>query len=110
MSVRENIQFFHPFNPDEYLRILVDEYGAEPYTNQENAFLVEGLPFYAPKKSDEHVFVLGFNLLPLSQVLIRALIDHPELAPDNTLIRWTQEQELIAESTLADLRHKSEED
>lgn len=107
MSIRENIQFFHRFDPDEYLRILIDEHGAEPHPNQDDAFLVEGLPFYAPKQTEEHIFVIGFNLVPLSHMLIQALVSHPDLAPDTTLIRWTQEQELIVESTLADLQNQS---
>ena len=52
MSIRENIQFCHHFNLDEYLRIWVDEYGAEPHPYQKGAFLVEGLPFYATEQSD----------------------------------------------------------
>ena len=109
MSIRENIQVFHHFDPDEYLRILIDEYGAECHPNQENAFMVEELPFYAPQQSGEYNFILGFNMAPLPHVLIQALIDHPELVPDDTLICWTQEQDLIIESTLADLRQNQEE-
>lgn len=104
MSIRENIQFFHRFDPGEYLRILLDEYGAQPHPRQPGAFLVDGLPFYSPQQAEEHTFVLGFNMAPLSQVLIRAMIFHPELVPDNMFIRWTQEQDLVAEGALRDFR------
>ncbi len=50
MSIRENIQFFHRVDPSEYLRILLDEYGAQPHPRQPGAFLVDGLPFYAPQQ------------------------------------------------------------
>jgi hypothetical protein len=104
MSVRENIQFFHRFDPGEYLRILAVEHGARAHPNQDGAFLVDGLPFYTPQQFDEHTFILGFNMAPLSQILIQAVISHPELVPDQIFIRWTQEQDLIAEGTLEDFR------
>jgi hypothetical protein len=104
MSIRENIQCFHRVDPNEYLRILIDEYGAQPHPNQENAFLVDGLPFYSPQQAEEHTFVLGFNFAPLSHTLIQALITHPELVPDNVLIRWTQEQDVVAEGAVEDFR------
>jgi len=109
MSIRENIQCFSLFDPSEYLKILIDEYGAERHPSQEGAFLIDGLPFYAPKQSNEHIFILGFNMVPLPHVLIQALINHPELAPEPTFINWTIEQELIAEGTIADFRTKFEE-
>jgi len=104
MSIRENIQFFHRVDSNEYLRILVDEYGAQPHPIQQGAFLVDGLPFYAPQQNDEHTFVLGFNMAPLPHTLIKAMISHPELVPENVLIRWTQEQDMVAEGTVEDFR------
>ena len=104
MSIRENIQFFHRVDPSEYLRILLDEYGAQPHPRQPGAFLIDGLPFYAPQHVDEHTFVLGFNMVPLSQTLIQVLIAHPELVHDQMFIRWMQEQDLVAEGTLGDFR------
>ena len=104
MSIRENIQLFHRVDPTEYLRVLVDEYGAQPHPRQQNAFLIDGLPFYPPQQVDEYTFVLGFNMVPLSHTLIQALISHPELILDNVLIRWTQEQDLVAEGTVEDFR------
>jgi hypothetical protein len=104
MSIRENIQFFHCIDMGEYLRILVDEYGAQSHPRQPGAFLIEGLPFYAPQHAEEYTFVLGFNMIPLSHTLIQALIAHPELVPENMLIRWCQEQDLVAEGTVEDFR------
>jgi len=68
MSVRENIQCFHKLNPDEYLRILIIDYGASSHPHQDSAFVVDGVPFYEPKQTDEYMFILGFNLVPLSHV------------------------------------------
>jgi hypothetical protein len=104
MSIRENIQFFHRVDPNEFLHILIDEYGAQPHPRQPGAFLIEGLPFYAPQQAEEYTFVLGFNMIPLSHTLIQALITHPELVPENMLIRWTQEQDLVAEGTVKNFR------
>jgi hypothetical protein len=41
---------------------------------------------------------------------LQALIEHPELASDETVVRWTQEQELVLESTLGDLRKRLAQD
>jgi len=108
MSIRENIQFFHRIDPSEYLRILAVEHGAQPHPRQQGTFLGDGLPFYTPQQVDEHTFVLGFNMVPLSHILIQALIVHPELVPDQVFIRWTQEQDLIAEGTLDNFRQMFE--
>jgi hypothetical protein len=104
MSIRENIQCFHHVDPNEYLRILIDEYGAQPHPHQPDAFLIKGFTFYPPQHAEEYTFVLGFNMVPLSHTLIQALISHPELIMDNVLIRWTQEQDLVAEGTVEDFR------
>ena len=103
MSIRENIQVFHPIPVIAYLDVLMDAYGLENHPQQPGAYLVDGLPFYQPQQSEEYVFVLGFSMLPLSQVLIQVLVEHGELASEQTLIRWTQEQDLVAEGTLNEL-------
>ena len=106
MSVRENIQVFHQFSVEEYLDILKKEYGAREHPEQPGSYLIGDpeLPFYEPREIDDHVSVLGFNYTLLSNLLIQAIIDHPELVPDETRIRWTQEQELIMEKTAGELR------
>jgi len=104
MSARENIQFFHVFDVDTYLRILVEEYEAKTHPKQADAYLLEGLPFYAPRQIGEHVSVLSFNYAPLPSILINALADHPELVPDEIKILWTIEQELCLETTMRELR------
>ena len=45
---------------------------------------------------------LDFNKIPISYSIVQALIEHRELAPDDVIVRWTQEQELIFESTLGE--------
>ena len=106
MSIHENIEIFHPLDVDEYLRVLKKDFNAHEHPAQPDSFLVgePGLPFYKPKQMEDHVSVLSFNKVPLSDLLIEALIDHPELVPDEVIIRWTQEQELIVETTMGDLR------
>jgi len=104
MSLRENIQIFHPVDIERYLDILKTEYGALEHPQQSGAFLIEGLPFYAPQLAEGYVFVLGFNMVPLAHVIIQALAEHPELVPESALVRWTQEQALILESELGALR------
>ncbi len=106
MSMRENIQFFHPLGIEEYLDILKKEYGARDHPLQMECFLVGDpeLPFYKPQRQGDHVFVISFNHIPLSDLLVKALIDHPELAPDDMVIRWTLEQEIILEEKLGSLR------
>ena len=73
MSVKENIQFFHEFDPNAYLSILLEENAATEHPSQPNAYLIEGLPFYKPKWIEDHVSVLSFNYAPLPSILIEAL-------------------------------------
>jgi hypothetical protein len=106
MSVRENIQFFHQFDVEAYLAILACEYDAGEHPTQPNAYLIDGLPFYRPREIEDHVSVLGFNYAPLSDLLIQALISHPELVPDEVLVVWTIEQELFLETTMREVRRR----
>ena len=104
MSVKENIQFFHQFDVDTYLKILKDECAAVEHPTQPNCYLIDGLPFYEPKQVEDHVSVLGFNYAPLSDLLIQALNSHPELVPDEVVVVWTIEQELVLETTIGEVR------
>ena len=105
MSLRENIQVFHHIEPDKYLDVLKEAHNAQDHPSQLGSFLIdEAQPFYAPQQIKDHISILGFNYIPLPDQLIQVLIDHPDLAPDNTLVRWTQEQDLILETTLGELR------
>jgi hypothetical protein len=106
MSIRENIQFFYPVDIGEYLNILKTEYEAQEHPAQPGAFIIRGIPFYKPRKGEDYISILGFNYAPLSGVLLRALIDHPELAPEKTFVQWTAEQELVVEGTLIELNEK----
>lgn len=106
MSVRENIQFFHQFDLDTYLEILKADYGAREHPTQSGCYLIDELPFYEPKWIEDHVTVLSFNYVPLSSLLIAALVNHPELVPDEMLICWTIEQELLLDTTIGEIRSK----
>jgi|APSaa5957512622_1039677.scaffolds.fasta_scaffold38236_2 hypothetical protein len=106
MSLKENIQFFHQFDPDAYLTILLGEYAAREHPSQPDAFLIDELPFYKPEQIEDHVSILSFNYAPLSSILINALVNHPELVPNDVLICWTIEQELLLETTMGEVRSK----
>ena len=108
MSIRENIELFGNVNSIKYLDVLNQEFKAQKHPAQENALIMDGLPFYEPKDQDDHISILGFNKTPLPYSLLQSLIEHPELVPDDTVVRWTQEQELILESTLGELRERIE--
>ncbi len=97
MSIHENIRIYHQVNLEVYIEILKAEYGAEAYPAEENSFVIEGLPFYRPQKGEGYIFILGFNMMPLSSLLLQALINHPELAPETTPVQWTAEQEVVVE-------------
>ena len=103
MSLRENIQIFYPVDIERYLDILKTEYGAKEHPQQEDAFLIDGLPFYAPQLVEGYIFVLGFNMVPLSHLLIQAPAEHSELIPGSAKIQWTQEQDIVFDTTLRNL-------
>ena len=73
---------------------------------QPGCYLVDGLPFYEPKQYDKYVSILGFNLVPLPSVLLDALANHPEIAPDETAVIWTIEQDLFLQTTIGEIREK----
>ncbi len=104
MSVRENIELYGGIDRDRYMQTLQVEYGAAQHPRGRRAYLVDGLPFYAPRQSPDHLSILSFNNIPLPDALLEALVMHPELFPDDVLIRWSQEQDLILEATLGQLR------
>ena len=104
MGLRENIQLFHLVDIDHYLDILKTEYGAEKHPQQDGAYLIDGLPFYKPQLAEGYVFILSFNMAPLALLLIQALADHPKLAPRDTRVLWTQEQDLIMDEALGEMR------
>jgi len=111
MSIRENIQFFHQINPEKYLEVLREEHNAKVHPSQPGSLLIdEAQPFYQPQQIEDHLSILGFNYTPLPEQLIQVIIEHPELAPDDTLIRWTQEQDLILETTLGELRKSARDE
>ncbi len=104
MSEIENIQFFHRFDPAAYLGILKSEWGAISHPSQPSAYIVKEVPFYQPREIEGHVSVLGFNYFALSAVLIDALATHPELVPDEVIVCWSVEQDLIWRSTMGKVR------
>ena len=106
MTVRENIQIFHQFDVETYLEVLKTEHGAKDHPAMPGCYLLDDLPFYEPRQADEYIFILGFNLVPLPGLLIDSLANHPELVPDEVLIRWTIEQDLLLDSTMGEIRSK----
>ena len=106
MSVRETIRVAHEFDADKYLLMLQAEYNAIKHPSQPEAFLVDSLPFYKPRRADHGVYVLGFNLVPLPGVLIDSLADHPELVPDDVEVLWLIEQEVFLETTVGEQRNR----
>ena len=109
MSIRENIQCYPRIDVGQYLNIIESEFCADVHPTQRDALLVDGLPFYRPQQTNDHTFILGFNYIPLSDTLLQPLIRHPEFFSDTCVIRWTQEQELLLEVTLSDLRVQFDE-
>ncbi len=101
MSVRENSELHGLKNAEKLTEVLSDEIGAVKHPNQENALILQDGPLYTLRLAGDHISILSFNNLPLPHSLIEMLVDHPELFPDDTLIRWTEEQAVILEATLA---------
>ncbi len=104
MSVRENIEVYGGLDNKRYIQSLKAEYRAAEHPGKDHAYIVEGLPFHEPREAEDHFSILSFNNLPLPDALLEALVNHPELYPDNLRIRWTQEQDLILEATLGEIR------
>jgi hypothetical protein len=109
MSVRENIELYGGIDNEQYLHTLEVEYGVTNHPRESRAYILEGLPFYAPRAARDHLSILSFNNLPLPDALLEALVLHPELFPDDVLVRWMQEQDLILEATLGALRGRATE-
>ncbi len=107
MSVRENIELYGLRDSAEYVEVLRGEFGAAKHPDQENAYVLEQQPFYAPRPVEDHISILSFNSTPLPDSLIQVLVDHSKLFPDDILVRWTQEPDLILEATLRQLRGQS---
>ncbi len=107
MSVRENIELYGLPDQEDSAKALIDEVGATQHPRQEDAYVLDGLPFHAPRPAGDHISILSFNNIPLPDTLIEVLVDHREFFPDNILIRWTQEQDLIFEATLGELRGRA---
>lgn len=106
MSVRENIELYGLTDPQHDGQALAESSGAVKHPSQRDAYVLDGLPFHGPRPAGDHLSILSFNNIPLPDSLIQALTEHTELFPDNVLIRWTQEQELILEATLRELRSR----
>lgn len=107
MSLRENIELYGLPDEEPYIRILIGEFAATRHPSQADAYMVDSLPFYAPRGTGDHLSILGFNHIPLPYSLVAALISHPDLFSDDILVRWTQEQDLIFEANLGQLREQA---
>ena len=105
--VRENFELYGLADEEQYVKILNGEFAATRHPSQADAYILDGLPFYAPRRTSDHILILGFNYIPLPYSLVAALISHPDLFADDILVRWTQEQDLIFEATLGQLREQA---
>jgi hypothetical protein len=107
MSVRETLEIHHPVSVETYLQVLKNEFAVRDNPDESDSFAYGNPPthFYRPVlKSESRVtFVLGFNKEPLPDVLVLALILHPEIVPKDTMIYWVAEQEIIDGGHLYDL-------
>ena len=90
--------------------MLQTEFGAQANPDEEGSYLIGDppLPFYRPEHFEGHTYISGFNYRPLSEVLVIALAQHPELAPKLTRVSWTTEQEGLFIGTLAEVRQRVE--
>ncbi len=104
MSVRENIELSGLQAKEQYVEILIDEFGATLHPRQADAYVLASLPFHTPRRSEDHNSILGFHNIPLPDPLLKALVDYPGSFRDDILICWTREQDLIFEATLGQLR------
>jgi len=104
MSIRENLEIFAKIDLENYLRVLRSDFRARKHPSQDGALIADGCPFYVPREQGDHISILGLNKVPLPYSLIQTLVERPDLAPDEMFIRWTQEQDLIWEGTLGELR------
>ncbi len=107
MSVRENIELYGLSDQEESAKTWIEEVGARQHPRQEDAYMLDGLPFHAPQLAGDHISILSFNTIPLPESLIEAPVDHPESFSDDVLVRWTQDQDLILETTLGQLRGRA---
>ena len=107
MSVRESLHIFHRVEVEKYLDVLKGEFGARENEQEPGSYLIGDppLPFYKPQVVDGgYLAIVGFNYTPLSAMLLVALINHPELAPETTAVAWTIEQDVLAQGTLFELK------
>jgi hypothetical protein len=102
MTYRECIWVEHEVDVSQYLAILTTEYGAIRNKDAAGSYLIGDppVPFYEPQLIDGRTAITGFNRIPLSPLLLEALVRHPELAPPDTTVLWTEEQDLVTEGNL----------
>jgi hypothetical protein len=106
MSIRENLEISQLLDLKQYTRILLRDFGAEKHPVQEDALVLNDQPFYSPRSTGDHISILSFNYAPLPYSLVKALIEHPELVSDYVIVTWTQEQDLVWQGTLGELRRR----
>ena len=101
----ECIQVYCQVDITQYLAVLQNEFGARVHPGEPDSYLIDdpALPFHRPRQLERHLSILGFNYAPLSSLLLLALIDHTDLAPPKTIVRWSAEQEVVAQGSLAEL-------
>ncbi len=73
MSVRENIELYGLSAQEESAKTWIEEVGATEHPRQEDAYMLDGLPFHAPRPAGDHISILSFNNTPLPDALVEGL-------------------------------------
>jgi len=112
MSVIESIWISHEVDVESYLTVLQAEFGAVAHPKEAESFLIGDPPslFRRPVHFEGWTYITGFDNQPLSDVLLDALVQHPELAPERTRVNWTVEQDRLFTGTLAEVRQRVEQE
>ncbi len=73
-DVSEGELELHGLQDEEcYISTLTTELGATRHPSQTRAYILDGLPFYAPKLLQDHISIFSFNEISLADALIELL-------------------------------------
>ena len=106
MSIRENIELYGSLDLESNKHLQMN---IKPSHIQANPMLILWKVRHSINLSNWKIMfqLWDLNMVPLPYSAFEVLLQHPKLAPDDVYIRWTQEQELIFEGTLGELRRES---
>ena len=80
VSVRENIELYGLPDEKQFVEILVSEFGAAKHPGQVDAYMLEGLPFYACRLTGDELSVLSLSNTSLPDSSIDARVDRAGLS------------------------------